>query len=74
MKKMNSAIRPSVAVLALGVGVLSLGPMMGACSSEPKSAADIQKKNTEQNARLDEAKAIEARKLAEWFAKVVGRG
>ncbi|MGZ6086108.1 MAG: lipid-binding SYLF domain-containing protein [Polyangiales bacterium] len=57
MNKVNS-VRPSRAALALGVGLVSLAPLFGACASEPKTAADLQKKNDEQQARLEESSQL----------------
>lgn len=52
MNKMNSRSRRPL--LGLGVALASLTAVI-ACSSEPKSAADVQKKNNDSEARLQES-------------------
>jgi lipid-binding SYLF domain-containing protein len=52
MNDSSSAIRAVLAVLALGGGLVSLAPTLGACAREAKSAAELQHVNLEQQERL----------------------
>jgi lipid-binding SYLF domain-containing protein len=52
---MKNIHRNSVVGVALGVAFLAVAPLLGACSSQPQSAADVQKKQSEEETRLDQA-------------------